>query len=223
MAKPAITKRTTKGAALTYSELDTNFQNLADATLTLTADTSGTAVTADLNGNITLVAGTGITLTGDNTAKTVTITGTPSVTGLTNPLNADLDLGSYNIIDSSGVATVSSAALKIQTIAGTDSIQIAPNSSGLYTIDLVTDKDLTIRTFESNTVTSRITLDHDTGVDIGTGAKTKAVSIADGLFRIIGMTTTQRNTITAAAGMLIFNTTDSKFQGHDGTSWVDLH
>ena len=28
MTKPAMTKRTTKGAALTYSELDTNFQNI---------------------------------------------------------------------------------------------------------------------------------------------------------------------------------------------------
>jgi hypothetical protein len=74
MTKPAITKRSVKGAALTYSELDTNFENLKDATITLTAGTGGTAVTADLNGNITLVAGTGVTLTGDNTAKTITVT-----------------------------------------------------------------------------------------------------------------------------------------------------
>jgi hypothetical protein len=73
MAKPAITKRTTKAAALTYAELDTNFQNLQDATLTVKAGTGGTNVVADLNGTITLVAGTGVTLTGDNTAKTVTI------------------------------------------------------------------------------------------------------------------------------------------------------
>ena len=73
MAKPSITKRTTKGAALTYSELDTNFQNLADATVSLTAGSGGTQVTADLNGNITIVAGTNVTITGDNTAKTITI------------------------------------------------------------------------------------------------------------------------------------------------------
>lgn len=74
MAKPAITKRATKGSALTYAELDTNFQNLADATIALTAGSGGTQVVSDLNGNITLVAGTGISLSGDNTAKTVTIT-----------------------------------------------------------------------------------------------------------------------------------------------------
>lgn len=102
MAKPSITKRTTKGSALTYAELDTNFQNLADATVSLTAGSGGTQVTADLNGNITLVAGTGITLTGDNTAKTVTINSTASGT-VTNPLSANLNLNGYTL--SSGGTT----------------------------------------------------------------------------------------------------------------------
>ena len=37
------------------------------------------------------------------------------------------------------------------------------------------------------------------------------------------MTTTQRNALTAAAGMMVYNTTDSKFQGYDGSAWRDLH
>jgi hypothetical protein len=73
MTKPVIVKRLVKGSALTYAEHDLNFQNLADATITLTAGTGGTGVVSDLNGNITLVAGAGITLTGNNTAKTITI------------------------------------------------------------------------------------------------------------------------------------------------------
>lgn len=76
MPKPSITKRTVKGAALTYSELDTNFQNLADATVTITG--GSTAVTADLNGNITLAAGSNVTITGNNTTKTITISSTAS-------------------------------------------------------------------------------------------------------------------------------------------------
>lgn len=76
MAKPSITKRTTKGAALTYSELDTNFQNLKDATVSVTAGSGGTAVNIDLNGNLTLIAGTGISLSGNNTTKEITITNT---------------------------------------------------------------------------------------------------------------------------------------------------
>jgi hypothetical protein len=78
MAKPAITKRAVKGAALTYAELDTNFQNLDDATITLKAGTGGTDVVSDLNGTITLVAGSGITLAGNNSTKQLTITATES-------------------------------------------------------------------------------------------------------------------------------------------------
>ena len=76
MTKPAITKRSVKGSPLTYSELDTNFDNLRDATVSLKAGTTGVTVSSDLNGTITLVAGSGISLTGDNTAKTVTIVNT---------------------------------------------------------------------------------------------------------------------------------------------------
>lgn len=76
MTKPVIVKRLVKASSLTYEEHDTNFQNLADATVTLRAGTGGTNVVSDLNGTITLVAGVGIALSGNNTAKTVTITNT---------------------------------------------------------------------------------------------------------------------------------------------------
>mgnify|MGYP001416093059 CR=1 FL=1 len=36
-------------------------------------------------------------------------------------------------------------------------------------------------------------------------------------------TTTQRDALTSAAGDIIYNTTDSKFQGYAGSSWVNLH
>ena len=73
MAKPNITTRATKGSALTWTEGDQNLENLRDATISIKADTAGTSVVSDLNGEITLVAGTNVTLTGDNTAKTITI------------------------------------------------------------------------------------------------------------------------------------------------------
>lgn len=101
MTKPAITKRGTKAAALTYTELDTNFQNLADATVSVTAGSGGTQVTSDLNGNITLVAGTGITLSGNNTAKTITITSSAAGGDLINDtspqLGGNLDVNGFDI------------------------------------------------------------------------------------------------------------------------------
>jgi hypothetical protein len=59
MAKPSITKRTVKNAALTYAELDTNFQNLADATISIDAD--GNVIILDLNDTVTLTPGDNVT------------------------------------------------------------------------------------------------------------------------------------------------------------------
>jgi hypothetical protein len=88
MTKPTIVTRAGKGSALTWTEGDTNLTNLRDATVTIKADTGGTDVTSDLNGTVTLVAGTNVTITGDNTAKTVTIAasgggGSSALSGLT--------------------------------------------------------------------------------------------------------------------------------------------
>ncbi len=73
MTKPVIVKRNTKGSHLTFTELDANFQNLQDATISLQGGTGGVSVVSDLNGTITLVNSDEITFTGDNTAKTITV------------------------------------------------------------------------------------------------------------------------------------------------------
>ena len=54
MAKPAITKRAVKAAALTYAELDTNFQNLADATVTVTVREPPSPPAADASATVTV-------------------------------------------------------------------------------------------------------------------------------------------------------------------------
>jgi hypothetical protein len=129
MTKPSVTLRGTKAAALTYSELDTNFQNLRDATVSVTAGTGGTKVTSDLNGTITLVAGTGISLSGDNTAKTVTINntslgsnsfGTIAVSGQSNVV-ADSTNDTLTLVAGTGIA--------ISTIAASDEIVITNTTS----------------------------------------------------------------------------------------------
>jgi hypothetical protein len=39
----------------------------------------------------------------------------------------------------------------------------------------------------------------------------------------VNVTTTERNALTAAAGMVVFNTTDTKLQVYNGSTWVNLH
>jgi hypothetical protein len=43
------------------------------------------------------------------------------------------------------------------------------------------------------------------------------------VFKAKGQTFAERDSMTAEAGMIIFNTSANKFQGYTGSSWVDLH
>ena len=44
----------------------------------------------------------------------------------------------------------------------------------------------------------------------------------DGFVQFGSLTTTERNALTAANGMVIYNSTDNKFQGYENGSWVNL-
>ena len=41
--------------------------------------------------------------------------------------------------------------------------------------------------------------------------------------KFANMTTTVRDALTAEAGMVVFNTTDTKLQVYTGSTWADLH
>jgi len=273
MAKPSITKRLSKGAALNYTELDNNFQNLADATITLRAGTGGTNVTADLNGNITLVAGTNVTLTGDNTAKTITINS--SAGGSQNLFSTIAVAGQSNIVADSTSDTLTLAAgsnITLTTNATTDTVTIAATSSGITDIiqdptpqlggaldvngnNLVNNasgqghlqiledylyvgatsagnitsgsdtRDFYIRTGESSDSSSYIRIQNSYLGNNNIEFLCHSLGIVNFLspMKLVNLSTTQRNALTASNGMMIYNTTDNKFQGYANGTWVDLH
>lgn len=144
MVKPVITTRAGKGSALTWTEGDTNLTNLRDATLTVKAGTGGTDVVSDLNGTVTLVAGTNISLSGDNTAKTVTINNTASsgitdvVQDTTPQLGGNLDVQSYKITTSTNntLTIEGKTDYNVEILAmGTGDIRLNPALNGDVVID----------------------------------------------------------------------------------------
>lgn len=205
MTKPVIIKRIDKGEPLTYAEQDQNFQNLKDATVSLVAGSGGTSVAADLNGTITLVAGTGITLSGDNSAKTVTISGSSSI-------------GTDNITLGSG----SNALVSVHT--GVDSgnlVLYGGSSATLYKASLFLDSGST----------DGITLDTEypgghiyiSPGDLTSGNTGKVY--LQGVTSIMSKSTTERDAITNTAnGDLVFNSTIKQFEGYAGATngWIPL-
>jgi hypothetical protein len=225
MAKPAVTLRSsTAPTPLTYAQLDTNFTNLRDATISLTAGTGGTQVTSDLNGNITLVAGTGITFTADNTAKTITINSAAG--GVTSPLSANLDLGNFKIVDTNGVIVLdgNDGIRVLDEGVTTEQINLSP-FDGVNCVRS-TNTDFNIRHFTSGSEKSRITFSGLTGssnkISLWLNNTSGRVEFANGLTIHEPMTTTTRNGISGVNGMIIYNSTVDKFQGF-ANGWVDLH
>jgi hypothetical protein len=141
MAKPAITLRSTKGAALTYEELDANFSNIKDATVSITG--GSTAVTADLNGTITLVAGTNVTITGNNGSKEITISATSgggggsmsgfTVSGDSGSAQSIVDANNLSILGGTGLSSVASA-----TDTVTINLDNTAVTAGSYTLASIT-------------------------------------------------------------------------------------
>jgi len=62
-----------------------------------------------------------------------------------------------------------------------------------------------------------------TNVKVNTISTSSGNNVAiDCALNLKSYTTTERNSLTSAAGDIIYNTTDSKVQFYNGSSWADL-
>ena len=139
---------------------------------------------------------------------------------------------------STGSSTTASGQSSTATGAGTTASGLSSTSRGIATtaesyVEMAIGSYNTDYTPTSTTAWSAT----DRLLVVGNGANSGALSDAmiilkngkttlpsvTGSFTPNVLTTTQRNALTAAAGMMIYNSTTNKHQGYDGTSWNDLY
>lgn len=210
MTKPVIVNRAVKDSPLTTAEHDANFANLQNATVGLQAGTAGTTVTSDLNGVITLVAGSGVTFTGDNTAKTITVTATASDILGANTINIGSDTGSDTfLLSNRNSLTVRSGEVN------------APFEDSYSEVELTAVGQMVLKAVGGAGTNPRIHVESDIfKMHFWTD---EAGFTYPTMFQLATSNGVGAFGVSPANGMMYYDTGVNKFKGYAGGVWVDLH
>jgi hypothetical protein len=167
MAKPAITFRSTKGSPLTYTELDTNFDNLQDATVGFTVGATNADI--DLNSRLTVAAGSNITLTLAGSTLTIAATGG---SGDTYAISAETATGGVDLRLTGGLGTTDNVKFANGTnitLTRTSADQITINGTNQFAAISVGGTNITPDqaqdTLTLSSSSGNLTLTPDSGTD----------------------------------------------------------
>jgi hypothetical protein len=131
-------------------------------------------------------------------------------------VSGSLEAGSM-LLSGSNIDTSDSSAITV-TPAVTFSSDVTVENNLIVTNTLTVDT-LEVTNFQTaGSGTPELASDTDILLTAGT-----RVEITQSPLKMASFTTTERNSLTPQNGDVIYNTTDSKFQGYAGGTWVNLH
>ena len=164
MAIPSLTLRSVKGSALTFAEADTNFQNLANIQVGVSA--GGTTSNVALNGAVgaptAITFANSATVTATQSSGTVTHSFAHAFAANVNGNGFDLQntvLQTYrervaNVADMSGTVTIDANVAPVQRASVTGNITINTNNLTNFvageSVTLILKASANTRTFSSN-------------------------------------------------------------------------
>lgn len=125
------------------------------------------------------------------------------------------------IMQNGGTYTDNGYKLRVNATSSTQGTFLSGVGTGSTTYSLICTNS------GVNTSTAALAVRDDSKVGIGTNSvdsgATLEVDGTTGGILFPRLTTTQRDALTPVNGLMIYNTTTSKFQGYAGGAWVDLH
>ena len=150
-----------------------------------------------------------ITLNCEQNSHGQKIIAQPHSAGVTNTLTLPAG-GNQELVGTAATQTLTGKTLTAPTITGAGAI------AGVFTGNLTGNVTGNIDGIVGGTTPAAVTGTAISGTSI-------TVSGTGNALKVNTVTTTQRNALTAAVGMIVYNSTTSKIEAYAGSAWVALH
>ena len=198
------------------------FSSLTGVSIDYTGSTITNKPTIPTNNNeLTNGAGfiTGITTESINSLSDV------NITSVANDQILKYDSATSKWINSVGGSTIGNFTFSSSVIDTDDSSGITITPAVTTSSDLTVQNDLVVQ----GSITADNIISTGTGVPTIESASSinltasDRVTVTQSPINLASFSTTDRNSLTATNGDMIYNTTTNKFQGYANGAWVDLH